>query len=71
MDQQVDEFWRELQEPIAKPREEKLTGEFRKVDEKLQKNFSKFYYKQKSHRRDVACCGEHSREISDIASHHS
>ena len=47
VDQQVDEFWRELQEPIAKPREEKLTGEFRKVDEKLQKNFSKFYYKQK------------------------
>ncbi|MSU33519.1 MAG: RNA polymerase sigma factor RpoD [Pedosphaera sp.] len=47
IDTQVDENWRELQEPPTKGRIEKLTVEYRKIDEKLQKAFAKFYYKQK------------------------
>ncbi len=47
IDTQVDEKWRELQESHAKGRLEKLAVEYRKIDEKLQKAFPKFYYKQK------------------------
>jgi RNA polymerase primary sigma factor len=46
-DQAVDEKWREIQEDEDKSKHEKLKGEFAKLDEKLQKSFPKFYYKQK------------------------
>ena len=47
IDQQVDEFWRELQEQESKTKREKIIAEFKKLDDKLQKSFPKFYYKQK------------------------
>ncbi|MFM8878501.1 MAG: RNA polymerase sigma factor RpoD [Verrucomicrobiota bacterium] len=47
IDQQVDEFWRELQEQESKGKREKILAEFKKLDDKLQKSFPKFYYKQK------------------------
>jgi RNA polymerase primary sigma factor len=47
LDQQVDEQWRQLQDNPPKNRQEKILAEFKKLDEKLQKNFPKFYYKQK------------------------
>ena len=47
IDQQVDEFWRELQDQESKVKREKIIAEFKKLDEKLQKSFPKFYYKQK------------------------
>jgi RNA polymerase primary sigma factor len=47
LDQQVDEFWRELQEQESKGKREKILAEFKKLDDKLQKSFPKFYYKQK------------------------
>ena len=46
-DQIVDERWLEEQESIGKPKHEKAVQEYRKQDEKLQKTFPKFYYKQK------------------------
>jgi RNA polymerase primary sigma factor len=47
IDQQVDEHWRELQEQESKTKREKVLVEFKKLDDKLQKSFPKFYYKQK------------------------
>ncbi|NBP24675.1 MAG: RNA polymerase sigma factor RpoD [Proteobacteria bacterium] len=47
IDQQVDEHWRELQEQESKTKREKILVEFKKLDDKLQKSFPKFYYKQK------------------------
>ncbi|MEN9778837.1 MAG: polymerase, sigma 70 [Verrucomicrobiota bacterium] len=47
IDQQVDEFWRELQDQESKTKREKIIVEFKKLDDKLQKSFPKFYYKQK------------------------
>ena len=47
IDQQVDEFWRELQAQEGKGKREKVLAEFKKLDDKLQKSFPKFYYKQK------------------------
>jgi RNA polymerase primary sigma factor len=47
IDQQVDEHWRELQEQESKTKREKVLIEFKKLDDKLQKSFPKFYYKQK------------------------
>ena len=47
IDQQVDEYWRELQEQESKTKREKILVEFKKLDDKLQKSFPKFYYKQK------------------------
>ena len=47
IDQQVDEYWRGLQEPASKTKHEKMGVEFKKLDEKLQRSFPKFYYKQK------------------------
>jgi len=47
IDQQVDEFWRELQDQESKVKREKIIAEFKKLDDKLQKSFPKFYYKQK------------------------
>jgi formylglycine-generating enzyme required for sulfatase activity len=47
IDQQVDELWRELHEKASKTKREKVLAEFKKLDDKLQKSFPKFYYKQK------------------------
>ena len=47
IDQQVDEKWAELQTPTTKAKHEKTQTEYRKIDEKLQRSFPKFYYKQK------------------------
>lgn len=46
-DQMVDEKWLEEQEAIGQPKHEKAVQEYQKQDEKLQKTFPKFYYKQK------------------------
>jgi RNA polymerase primary sigma factor len=46
-DQLVDEKWHEQQEGGSKTRLEKLAAEYVKLDEKLQRSFPKFYYKQK------------------------
>jgi RNA polymerase primary sigma factor len=47
LDQQVDEKWLEQQDALAKPKHEKAVADYKKLDEKLQKTFPKFYYKQK------------------------
>lgn len=47
IDQQVDAHWRDLQDSPSKGRLEKLQTEYRKLDDKLQRSFPKFYYKQK------------------------
>ncbi|HTH45911.1 MAG TPA: sigma-70 family RNA polymerase sigma factor, partial [Candidatus Limnocylindria bacterium] len=47
VDQQVDEKWAELAEATSKAKQEKAAIDYKKVDEKLQKTFPKFYYKQK------------------------
>ena len=46
-DQQVDDKYGEWQNHAPKGKKEKLFKEFRKLDEKLQRTFPKFYYKQK------------------------
>jgi RNA polymerase primary sigma factor len=46
-DQNVDDKYAEWQSGPSKIRREKLVREFKKLDEKLQKSFPKFYYKQK------------------------
>ncbi|HOW66980.1 MAG TPA: RNA polymerase sigma factor RpoD [Verrucomicrobiota bacterium] len=43
----VDDTYAEWQNAAQKNRKEKSWAEFRKVDDKLQKTFPKFYYKQK------------------------
>jgi len=47
IDQQVDAKWGELLEASSTSKREKAQAEYRKLDEKLQKTFPKFYYKQK------------------------
>ncbi len=47
IDQQVDEKWSEIVAAPSKTKLEKIQMEYRKLDDKLQKTFPKFYYKQK------------------------
>jgi RNA polymerase primary sigma factor len=47
LDNQVDEKYAESQHGATKSRREKAAREFRKLNTKLQKTFSKFFYKQK------------------------
>ncbi len=47
IDQQVDAKWAELNEAGSASKREKVLVEYKKIDEKLQKSFPKFYYKQK------------------------
>jgi len=47
VDLQVDDKYAEWQNGPNKARRDKLFKEFRKLDDRLQKNFPKFYYKQK------------------------
>jgi RNA polymerase primary sigma factor len=48
VDMEVDARWHELQDASAsKAKQEKVIAEFKKLDEKLQRSFPKFYYKQK------------------------
>ena len=47
IDQQVDAKWAELNEAGSGSKREKVLVEYKKIDEKLQKSFPKFYYKQK------------------------
>jgi len=47
IDMEVDARWQELQDNPSKAKAEKALAEFQKQDEKLQRNFPKFYYKQK------------------------
>ncbi len=47
IDQQVDAKWAELNEAGSATKREKILVEYKKIDEKLQKSFPKFYYKQK------------------------
>ena len=47
LDQAVDAKWQDLQDPGSKSRQEKQVADYRKLDDKLQKSFPKFYYKQK------------------------
>ncbi len=47
LDQQVDQHWRLLLECESKTKREKITQDLKKADEKLQRSFPKFYYKQK------------------------
>jgi len=47
LDQQVDQHWRLLLECESKTKREKITLDLKKADEKLQRSFPKFYYKQK------------------------
>ncbi len=46
-DQVVDDCYAEWQAATAKARRDKLESEFQKVDQKLQRSFARFYYKQK------------------------
>jgi RNA polymerase primary sigma factor len=47
VDMEVDAKWHDLQDTSAKAKHEKNLADFRKLDEKLQRSFPKFYYKQK------------------------
>ena len=47
VDQLVDDKYAELQNAPNKAKRDKNLTEFKKLDEKLQKTFAKFYYKQK------------------------
>jgi RNA polymerase primary sigma factor len=47
IDTTVDDKYADLQGASSKTKAEKLQEEFRKLDEKLQKSFPKFFYKQK------------------------
>src|SRR5439155_20065964 len=47
LDQDVDHKYAEWQNGPVKGRRDKLAGEFKKLDKKLQDSFAKFYYKQK------------------------
>ena len=47
LDQTVDDKYAEWQGAPNKAKREKLGGDFKKLDEKLQRSFPKFYYKQK------------------------
>ncbi len=47
MDQQVDRAYADWQNAATSPKRDKLRGVFKKLDDKLQRTFAKFYYKQK------------------------
>ena len=47
VDQQVDDDYAVWQNAVNKGKREKTHKDFRKLDEKLQRTFAKFYYKQK------------------------
>ena len=47
IDQQVDDYYAEWQTAANKAKRDKLFAPFKKADEKLQRTFSKFFYKQK------------------------
>ncbi len=47
LDQQVDECYAEWQSSDAKATTPKLQGTFQKADQKIQKTYEKFFYKQK------------------------
>jgi len=47
IDQQVDDKYAQWQNSANKPRKDKASAEFRKLDKRLQDSFPKFYYKQK------------------------
>ena len=47
LDQQVDERWRDRMTNPEKADSEKFQADYRKLDEKLQRTFPKFFYKQK------------------------
>ncbi len=47
VDQSVDEKWSEIVTAGSKVKEEKASADYKKLDDKLQKTFPKFYYKQK------------------------
>jgi RNA polymerase primary sigma factor len=47
LDDSVDDIYSELQGASAKAKRERLSISFRKADQKLQRAFSKFFYKQK------------------------
>ncbi len=47
IDMEVDSRWHDLQDTSSKAKQEKIVAEFQKYDEKLQRSFPKFYYKQK------------------------
>ena len=47
VDQTVDEKWSEIVTAGSKVKEEKASADYKKLDDKLQKTFPKFYYKQK------------------------
>jgi RNA polymerase primary sigma factor len=47
VDQAVDDRYAEWQGAAAKARRDKLEGELQRVDQKLQRTFPRFYYKQK------------------------
>jgi RNA polymerase primary sigma factor len=47
LDQQVDDFYAVWQNAVNKGKREKSHKDFKKLDEKLQRTFAKFYYKQK------------------------
>ncbi len=48
IDMEVDSRWHELQDAnSSKAKQEKVLVDFKKLDEKLQRSFPKFYYKQK------------------------
>ncbi|MFM8420666.1 MAG: RNA polymerase sigma factor RpoD [Verrucomicrobiota bacterium] len=47
IDMEVDARWHELRQAPSKVKAAKVEAEYQKLDEKLQRNFPKFYYKQK------------------------
>ncbi len=47
IDQSVDEKWSEIVTAASEAKKEKATADYKKLDDKLQKTFPKFYYKQK------------------------
>ncbi len=47
VDTEVDSKWHDLQDGSNKAKHEKVLIDFNKLDEKLQRSFPKFYYKQK------------------------
>ena len=47
IDQRVDDIYAEQQNSPPKAKRDKLAHQFKRLDDRLQKTFSKFYYKQK------------------------
>jgi RNA polymerase primary sigma factor len=66
---EVDSRWHELQDANAsKAKQEKVLAEFKKLDEKLQRSFPKFYYKQKVIEEMCPRRGQHPRQVPDVSS---